>query len=115
MRVSSNFSKAASTLVLSTEPEATRVRLKMAADGSIMFLPTSRKVVNNLPKEELPARKLTRDNRKNTLSVALKAEGIKEGIYVITKGRFNWFSLVPYTGAAAPLALPTVRFSKKSG
>lgn len=115
MRVSSNFSKAASMLVLAAEPEATRCRLKMAADGSVMFMPTSRKAINNLPKEELPARKLTRDQRKGTLSVALKAEGIKEGIYVITKGKFNWFSLTPYTGSAAPLALPTVRFSKKSG
>jgi hypothetical protein len=116
MRVSSNFSKSASVLVLGAEPEATRCRLKMGADGSVMFMPTSRKAVNNLPKEELAARRLTRDKRKNTLSLALNVPTIAEGIYVITAGKHNWFSMKPYEGAAgAPLALPTVRFSKKSG
>jgi hypothetical protein len=116
MRVSSNFSKAASVMVLGAEPEATRCRLKMGADGSVLFMPTSRKAVNNLPKEELAARKLTRDARKDTLSLSLNVDGISEGIYVLTPEKHRWFSMKPYEGVGgAPLGLATVRFSKKSG
>jgi hypothetical protein len=116
MRVSGNFSKTGSAMVLGAEPEATRCRLKMAEDGSVMLMPTSRMAVNNLPKEELKARRLTRDKRKNTLSLALNVEGISEGIYVLTPGKHRWFSMKPYEGVGgAPLGLATVMFSKKSG
>jgi len=116
MRVSTNFGKAASALVLIAVPDATRCRLKMAPDGTVMFMPTARKAVNNLPDNELKARALTRDKRKNTLSLALNVEGLEEGIYVITPAKHNWFTMSPYKGSTnAPLATPTVRFSKKSG
>ncbi len=116
MRVSTNFSKTASALVLASVPDATRCRLKMNVDGTVMLMPTSRKAVNNLPKEELAARKLTRDARKNTLSMALNVEGLNEGIYVVTPSKHNWFTMTPYTGTGgAPLGLATIRFSKKSG
>ena len=116
MRVSSNFSKTAAALVLASVPDATRVRLKIATDGSVMFMPTARKAVNNLPKDELKARALTRDARKGTMSMALNVDGINEGIYVIAPTRHNWFAMTPYIGSAsAPLGLATVRFSKKSG
>lgn len=115
MRVSANMSVAASKALLAVEPTANRFRLKVV-DGTLMMMPTARKAVNNLPKEELKARALTRDARKNTLSVALNDSAIQDGVYVLVPGKFNWFSLTPWTNVTLPpLGTLTARFSKKSG
>jgi len=116
MRVSANMSVAASASILNVEPEATRVRVKMDAAGQLMMMPTSRVAVNNLPKEELAARKLTRDARKNTLSVALNSPDIAPGVYVLIPGKFKWFTATPWvSNTLPPLGTLAVRFSKKSG
>jgi hypothetical protein len=115
MRFSVNFSVTASKLVLGAEASATRVRLKKSTDGAIMFMPTARKAVNNLPETELKARKLTRDARKGTLTVALNTDGVEPGVYVLAPGKHNWFTLERFVGEVRTLALPTVRISRKTG
>jgi hypothetical protein len=115
MRVSANMSVAASAALLAAEPNANRFRLKVV-DGALMIMPTARVAVNNLPKEELKARTCTRDARKNTLSVALNAPEIQDGVYVLIPGKFKWFTLQAWTNAALPpLGTLSARFSKKSG
>ena len=116
MRYSANISVAASQSILGAEPNATRVRLKIGQDGALMFMPTARVAVNNLPKEEFKARKLTRDARKNTLSVAVNVPDVAPGVYVLTPGKFKWFSMTPWVGEQLPpLGTLSVRLSKKSG
>lgn len=114
MRMSANMSVAASNAVLSVEPNATRVRVK-TVDGKVMMMPTSRVLINNLPKEEV-ARKITRDTRKNTMTVAINTPEIAPGVYLLVPGKFKWFTCTPYVGTALPpLGSLSVRFSKKSG
>ena len=115
MRVSANMSVAASNALLGAEPNATRVRTKLSATGEVMIMPTSRVLINNLPQGET-ARRLTRDTRKGTATVALNTPDVTPGVYVLVPGKFRWFTCTPYVGTALPpLGTLSVRFSKKSG
>lgn len=116
MRYSANMSVAASKAVIGAEPSANRVRIKIV-NNALMMMPTARVAINNLPKEELKARKLTRDTRTNTLSVALNVNDVPAGVYVLTPQKFKWFMLSPWTGDTKlpPLGTLSVRLSKKTG
>jgi hypothetical protein len=113
MRVSVNVTKIAMQLIAS---DATRVRVKRDEQGNVMLLPTSRKVISGLDKLGEVARKITRDTRSGTATIALNFDSISEGNYSIVQAKHSWLMLVKMDDSVVPaLNVQRVRMTRKSG